>query len=288
MAAVSEDFPAVPAFPAFPATGADFSLHRRHWLGARDDRVLAIVHGLAEHSARYDHVGRYFAERGFAVHAFDQRGHGLSGGPRVFAPSLDALLDDIEAFLDLLRTEHPGRPIVLMGHSMGGLEVASLLVMRSPAIEAAVLSGPALRLGDSAGPVRLALGRALARVAPKLQIPSGLPPEAISRDPRVVADYQADPLVPATISVGLASVLTASIRGLEERGADVGVPLMIVHGEADSLCPVDGSRAFYAGVTTPGSELKIYPELYHEVFNEPERDRVLADVAEWLDKRGPA
>ena len=279
----------MPAEPGdFRASGADFVLRRRCWLGSRDERVLAIVHGLAEHSARYDHVGRYFAERGFAVHAFDQRGHGESGGPRVYAPSLDALLDDIEAFLALLRAEHPGRPIVLLGHSMGGLEVASLLVERAPQIAAAVLSGPALRLGDAAGSVRLALGRALARVAPRLQIPSGLPPEAISRDPQVVADYQADPLVPSTISVGLAAVLTASIRGLEERGADVRVPLMIVHGEADALCPVEGSRSFHAGVKTPGSEIETYPELYHEVFNEPERDRVLADVAAWLDKLEPA
>jgi alpha-beta hydrolase superfamily lysophospholipase len=268
----------------FPASGEAFSLRRRSWLADEPRRVLVIVHGLAEHSARYDHVGRYFAARGFAVHAFDQRGHGESGGPRVHAPSMDALLDDIEALLALVRDEHPGLPVVLLGHSMGGLEVATLLVRREPTLAAAVLSGPALRV--SGGGLRLALARVLSWVVPRMQIPSGISPEAISRDPQVVADYVGDPLIPTTLSVGLGAALIDGARSLEGSGGDVSMPLLIVHGEADSLCDVEGSRAFLADVRTPSSALRTYPELRHEVFNEPEREAVLADVAEWLDKLG--
>ena len=266
----------------FEASGATFSLRRRRWVDGSCDRVLVIVHGLAEHSARYDHVARYFSARGFAVHSFDQRGHGHSGGPRMYTPSLDVLLDDIEGLLGLVRSEHPDLPIVLLGHSMGGLEVASLLVSRRPQLQAAVLSGPALRIDG--GALRLALGRALSWVAPRMQVPSGIAPESISRDPQVVADYVADPLIPSTLSVGLGAVLVDGARALEGRGGDVQVPLLTVHGEADTLCSIDGSRAFHADVKTPGSELRTYPELRHEVFNEPERATVLADVAEWLDK----
>ncbi len=270
----------------FPASGADFTLRRRRWSEHDPQRVLVIVHGLAEHSARYEHLGRYFAARGYAVHAFDQRGHGESGGPRVHAPSFNVLLDDIEAFLGLVRGEHPGLPLVLLGHSMGGLEVASLLVSRRPQLQGAVLSGPALRVPS--GALRLALVRVLSWVAPRMQIPSGISPDSISRDPQVVADYMADPLIPSTLSVGLGAALIDAARGLAERGGEVEVPLLIVHGEADTLCDVEGSRAFHARVNTPGSALRTYPALRHEVFNEPERESVLADVAEWLEKLGPA
>ena len=270
----------------FPASGADFTLRRRRWSEHDPQRVLVIVHGLAEHSARYEHLGRYFAARGYAVHAFDQRGHGESGGPRVHAPSFDVLLDDIEAFLGLVRGEHPGLPLVLLGHSMGGLEVASLLVSRRPQLQGAVLSGPALRVPS--GALRLALGRVLSWVAPRMQIPSGISPDSISRDPQVVTDYMADPLIPSTLSVGLGAALIDAARGLAERGGEVEVPLLIVHGEADTLCDVEGSRAFHGRVNTPGSALRTYPALRHEVFNEPERESVLADVAEWLEKLGPA
>ncbi len=270
----------------FPASGEDFTLHRRRWSADDPHRVLVIVHGLAEHSARYEHVGRYFAARGYAVHAFDQRGHGESGGPRVHAPSFEVLLDDVEAFLGLLRGEHPGLPLVLLGHSMGGLEVASLLVSRRPQLHAAVLSGPALRV--PAGALRMTLGRVLSWVAPRMQIPSGISPDSISRDPQVVADYVADPLIPSTLSVGLGAALIDAARATAERGGGVEVPLLIVHGEADTLCDVEGSRAFHAQVNAPGSALRTYPTLRHEVFNEPEHEIVLADVAEWLDKLEPA
>lgn len=270
----------------FPASGEDFTLRRRCWSEHDPQRVLAIVHGLAEHSARYEHVGRYFAARGYAVHAFDQRGHGESGGPRVHAPSFDVLLDDVEAFLALVRGEHPRLPLVLLGHSMGGLEVASLLVSRRPQLQAAVLSGPALRVAG--GALRLALGRVLSWVVPRMQIPSGIAPDSISRDPQVVADYVADPLIPSTLSVGLGAALIDAARAVAERGGEVELPLLIVHGEADTLCDVEGSRAFHARVNTPGSALRTYPALRHEVFNEPERESVLADVAEWLEKLGPA
>lgn len=268
----------------FPATGEDFTLLRRRWIAGQPRRVLVIVHGLAEHSGRYAHVGRYFAERGYAVHAFDQRGHGESGGPRVHTPSLDALLDDLEAFLALVRAEHPGLPLVLLGHSMGGLEVASLLVTRRPSLDAAVLSGPALRVAG--GGLRLALGRVLSWMAPRMQIPSGISPDSLSRDPQVVADYVGDPLIPSTLSVGLGAALIGGARALEGRGAEVEVPLLIVHGEADTLCDVEGSRAFHARLQSAGSELRTYPELRHEVFNEPEQEDVLGDVADWIEKLG--
>ena len=270
----------------FSARGG-LKLERRWWLPERATRVVALVHGLAEHSARYDFVGRWLAARHFAVYAFDQRGHGRSAGPRTHCPDFDALLDDIESFLRTFEAELDGRPLVLLGHSMGGLEVARLLADRKPPVTAAVLSGPALGVADGAPRSRLVLARALSALLPRLPIPQPVDPDTLSRDPEVVAAYRADPLVPKRISARLAAELLRCAGEAVRAAEHVRVPVLIVHGEADALCPVAASRAFVGSLQTP-AELKTYPGLRHEVLNEPEREEVLGDVVAWLDRYAPA
>jgi len=263
-------------------------LLRRSWTPPAPSRALAIVHGFAEHSERYDRTARDFAERGFAVQAFDRRGHGESEGPRNFTPSFDALLDDIELFIAGAKQATPDLPFVLVGHSMGGLEVAALLALRAPTLDAAVLSGPALGLGPGVSSTKALLSRVAARVAPRMSLDSGLPPDAISRDPAVVAAYTADPRISTRMSFGLGGAMMGAIARVPARASDVRVPVLIVHGEADELCPIDASRRFHAALQPAGCELKSYPGLRHEVFNEPEREQVIADVAAWLDKIVPS
>ena len=262
------------------------ALRYRSWIPDDARRTLAIVHGLAEHSQRYDHVARYFARSGYAVHSFDQRGHGESEGPRMYTPDFPTLLDDIELFLEHIgRVGAPG-PLHLLGHSMGGLEVATLLVERGPDVAAAVLSGPALASSPALGRATSVLVGLLSRVAPRLRVPASLDPEGLSRDPEVVSAYMADPLVDKRYSARLVAALIAAIAAIEGRGGDVGVPLLIVHGAADPICPIEGSLRFAADLRPPGSEHHPYAELRHEVLNEPEREVVLADIAQWLDKHG--
>lgn len=270
----------------FAASGG-FALLHRYWAPSPGPRRrLAIVHGLAEHSERYDHVASWFAVRGYSVHAFDQRGHGRSEGPRAHAPSFEALLDDLEHFLRHLERADSEGPLVVLGHSMGGLEVASWLVRRRPAIAAAVLSAPALEV-PTLGGVRRLLLRLLSRIAPRVRVPGGIDLDGLSRDPEVIAAYAADPLVDKRYSARLLTEIAAAVRWIEGRGAEVAVPLLIVHGEADPICPVAGSRRFSAVVRSPGSELRAYPELRHEVLNEPEREQVLSDIARWIEKQVP-
>ncbi len=270
----------------FSASGGLALLHR-HWQPERPSRTLAIVHGLAEHSARYEHSARFLAGRGYSVHAFDQRGHGESEGPRVYTPSFEQLLDDVERFLAHVRRADPEGPLVILGHSMGGLEVATLLVERQPEVAAAVLSGPALGPASPGAGLGL-LVSALSRLLPRVKLPSSIDPEGLSRDPAVVEAYRNDPLIDKRYSARLVHELLRAIRAIEGRGAQVRVPLLIVHGEADPICGVEASRRFAADVTTPGSELKRYPGLRHEVLNEPEREQVLTDIAAWVEKRVPA
>ncbi len=263
-------------------------LRRRRWSGPDPMRAFAIVHGIAEHSARYDHVARFLAERGWRVHAFDQRGHGESEGPRNHVSRFEVYLDDIERFLELVRREEGDRPVVLLGHSMGGLEVACLLALRRPRLDAAVLSAPALSVGPGVSRLQRGLVRALSVVAPRLRLGRGFSAEALSRDPEVVRAYEADPLIsPRVTSRLLVELLKRATRAVSCAPA-IQVPLLIAHGEADPLCDVEGSRAF-SGALPPGrGELVTYPGLLHEILNEPEWRQVLGDICAWLDKKLPA
>jgi alpha-beta hydrolase superfamily lysophospholipase len=265
----------------------DLALRHRRWAGAHADRAFAIVHGFAEHSERYDRVARWLAERGYAVHAFDQRGHGESAGPRNHTPSFGVLLDDIERFLERVRADEGERPLVLFGHSMGGLEVATLLAERQPAIAAGVLSGPALGLGPGVSRGRIRTAKLLSGLAPRVRFPTGLDAAGLSRDPAVVDAYLADPRIHTFATARLGAELFGASERAPGLAPGVSVPLLIVHGEADPLCDVEASRHFHRDLRPAGCEIRSYPGLLHEILNEPEWEQVLRDVHGWIEKHVP-
>jgi len=257
-------------------------LFARAWLPERAERNVLLVHGWAEHSGRYEHAGAWLAARGCAVHAYDHRGHGRSAGPRGHARRFADLLDDLEIALARARAEAPGLPLFLVGHSMGGLVVASFVAARDPELTGAATSGAALALADVPPRFQLALLRLLARVAPRLRMARPIAPDALSRDPEVGRAYAEDPLVLRAITLGFgAAFLGAALRDPPAAGA-VRVPMLLLHGADDALCPAEGSRRFHAGLTSPGSELRVYPGLRHEILNEPEREVVLEDLLGWM------
>lgn len=231
-------------------------------------------------------MARWLNARGYAVHAYDHRGHGESEGPRNHAPSFDTLLDDLERLLGLVRRAHPsGTPLILLGHSMGGLIVSGLLALREPPLAAAVLSGPALRAGMSVGRLRRLAAAGLARIFPRLRFDAGFEPEWLSRDPAVVQAYVADPLISTALSVRLATELLRAAERVRAQAERIRTPLLIVHGEDDRVCSIEGSRELYAALGPALCELRGYPGLRHEVLNEPEAERVLEDIHAWIEKR---
>jgi alpha-beta hydrolase superfamily lysophospholipase len=260
------------------------TLFRRAWLPDEVSRVLLVVHGFGEHSGRYDELGAWFAARGCAVHALDHRGHGRSGGPRTHVDRFGELLDDLAAFHALVREEHPAAPITLLAHSMGGLIALSYLAERRPSVSGAIVSGPALAPDRAVPATRIWLARALRRVAPKLALAAGLDLTGLSRDEEVLRRYLADPLVVRTMTTSLGSELLAAGVSLRARASAIATPVLLMHGKQDTLCPVAATEEFSTQLKAAGCALRVYPELRHEIFNEPEREQVFADAWRWIEE----
>ncbi|MEM9176085.1 MAG: lysophospholipase [Myxococcota bacterium] len=262
--------------------------YARSWLPPSPSRVMILIHGYAEHAGRYDEMAMYFAERGFAVHAYDQAGHGRTAGPRGHVDRFDRLPEEVARFAALVGQRHPGLPITLVGHSMGGLVVAATCVDHAPPVDRVVLSGALLELGGGGLRQTLSLwvARVLSVVAPKVGFSAGLDPQGISRDPEVVRRYVADPYVKDRMSARFAAGMNAAVARARAGASRVERPMLVLHGGLDRMTSPAGSHAFHAGLAGPvaaHSALKIYPDLRHEIFNEPEREAVWQDVLDWLD-----
>lgn len=260
------------------------TIHHRSWVPDGDLRsVVILVHGLGEHAGRYGHVAEALVAAGHGVFALDHRGHGKSSGKRAYVKSYDEFMRDLAQFRRMVEAEHPGVPVVMLGHSMGGNLVMGHVLGNQDGLAGIVLSGPALQVGDDFSPVQLKVFSLLAKVAPGLR-PQGLSADAISRDPAVVEAYRNDPLVfTGKISAGLGAALIGAMQSFPARYPELHLPILLLHGTEDQLADIAGSRALEAAATNADVTAHYYEGLYHEVFNEPEQDRVLADLVGWLD-----
>lgn len=248
-------------------------------------RAIALVHGFAEHSGRYDHVGAWFSTRDCAVHAYDQRGHGRSDGERGHVDAFSRLLDDLESFLDVVRAEHPEAPLYVLGHSMGGLVVTALLAERKPDVVGAIVTGPPLALGPGVSRTKLRFARLLRRLSPTLRMSAGIRSGDLSRDPEVVKAYDEDPLVFQQASAALGAEMLDTIARTAGAALQVRAPMLLLHGEADRLCPPHGTRTFHGQLRGAGHRLRVYPRLRHEILNEPEQEQVFEDALAWIEER---
>jgi alpha-beta hydrolase superfamily lysophospholipase len=265
----------------------EIAIFRRAWLPVRDPRrVLLVVHGFGEHCGRYDEFAAWFAARGCAVYGYDQRGHGRSGGIRTHVDSFDEFLDDLGAIHELVREEQAGLPLTLVGHSMGGLIGLAYLALRRPTLRSAIISAPALAPDLAVPAWRALLARTLRRLAPRFAMASGLDLTGLSRDESVLRRYLADPLVVRTMTASLGAELMATAPRVREYAGAIETPVLLMHGAADPLCLASASEEFAAKLRAPGSALRIYPDLRHEIFNEPERERVFGEAWKWLEGDG--
>lgn len=247
--------------------------------------VVVLAHGYGEHARRYDHVARRFGEAGLVTYALDHRGHGRAGGKRVRVRHMKEFVSDYRDLVNTARAEHPGLPLIVLGHSMGGGIVFAYGAQHPGEYDLMVLSGPAIAAHTGVSKAKAVLGKAVGSILPDLPI-EAISADAVSRDPAVVADYKADPLVyRGKVPAGIGKALLLVGETMHRKAPTITAPLLVVHGEDDQLVSAEGSRRLVGCIGSADVELKVYPELYHEVFNEPEREQVLDDVTAWIAAR---
>lgn len=258
------------------------SIYWQEWLPDGEPRAaLVLIHGLGEHSGRYPHLAQRFTDRGIAVFSQDNRGHGRTPGTRGDMALPDAV-SDVGELLDEVQVRYPDLPVVIYGHSLGGLISMTYTVQNCPdCVVAQVASAPALDSELREQRVKFTLANVLGGVLPHVILDTGLDSEGISRDPKVVAAYNDDPLVHGKGSVGLAKQTFTAMDEMM-RQTTFPVPLLIIHGTDDHLTIPQASKRFvenaYGDIT-----LIEYEGMYHEPHNEPEQEEVFDDVMEWLE-----
>lgn len=254
------------------------------WLPDDDPKAVVILsHGLAEHSGRYAHVAACLVRHGYGVYALDHRGHGRSQGRRAQIDRMAYVVDDLHTFVGLVRSEQPAKPQFLLGHSVGGAVAVNYALEHPDELAGLVLSAPAVVI-ENAPAVQVRVGKILSAIAPGFPL-LALDGTAVSRDTAVVHAYDTDPLnYRGKIPVRTLAELVDTAEQVPDRLGDLRLPILLLQGTADRLVPLSASRLVHDRVSSPDRTLRLYEGLYHEVFNEPERDQVLADLCDWLER----
>jgi acylglycerol lipase len=260
------------------------SIYYQGWLPEEDAKaVVLIVHGLGEYCGRYVNVVNHLVPRGYAVYGLDHIGHGKSEGEREVVQRFEDYTDALTIYYDMVKGWQAGKPIFLLGHSMGGLIAAYYLLDHQGDFKGAVLSAPAVKVSDSISPVAITMSKILSAVAPKAGV-LALDASGISRDPEVVTAYVNDPLVfHGKTPARLAAEMLKAMQRVTAEADKITLPFLVVQGGDDKLVDRGGAQMLYDKARSRDKAIKVYEGLYHEVFNEPERAGVLQDVESWLE-----
>jgi len=245
----------------------DFNIYYQYWLPEDHPKaILLVAHGFGEHSGRYLNVVNHFLPKGFAVYALDHRGHGRSDGERVRVDSFQDYVKDLKTYFDMVRKENPKEKIFLIGHSMGSVISLLYVIQYQKELSGLITSGGGLSKPTS----------------PAMSLPKpgeGLSTAMLSRDPAVIKAYENDPLVyHGPIPAGFA--MFKEMSTLYDAVTQIKLPVLVMAGNGGP----DGarSRVLYKRIASEDKTLKLYKDLLHEIFNEPEHPQVMADMEKWL------
>lgn len=272
--------------PNFEFTRTAFDgikLYYQGWEAEKKPKgVICLVHGLGEHSGRYTHWGEMLNQAGYHLLSYDLRGHGKSGGKRGHVSSFLDYVRDTDALLGEAVKKYPGMPLFMYGHSLGGIITVEYVLRRKPKLNGVVVSALSIRTSLQEQKAKIMLSKILGSIIPKSTISSGLVPSTISRDPEVVRRYVDDPLVHHQVSLGWGKSALQTISWIVQHASEWTLPVLFMHGEKDKLGYAEGSRE-YASKIKADCTLKIWPGMYHEVHNEPEKEEVFEFLRGWLD-----
>jgi alpha-beta hydrolase superfamily lysophospholipase len=262
-------------------------LYWQRWKPEAPRAMLLFVHGLGEHSGRYQNPIAYFVARRFACYALDCRAHGRSGGTPVHIDCFEEFVADVRTIAAWMREEHPGLPLFLVGHSQGGLIVVACALWHPLGLAGLIVSSPFLGLHPETrpGPLLHHAARILSRIHPRLRLPNNLDPRKLSRDPTVVAAYAADPLVSHQVSVRWFTEVLRIQKRVHAGAGELGLPALVMVSGADRVVDSEATRRFAARAPAHLTEFLRWDGLYHEMFNEPEKERVFRKMEEWLEGR---
>ncbi|MBD3375056.1 alpha/beta fold hydrolase [candidate division KSB1 bacterium] len=252
----------------------------RTWMPQGNPKgVICLIHGLGEHIGRYHHVADFFNRNSFALAGFDLPGHGLSEGRRGHIKSYIALQNTIDQYLQRLHKQYPDTPIILWGHSMGGNLALNYVLQNPKGVSAALITSPWLRTMGPPQGILKTIVRIFAKVAPWITIDNGLSSKDLSHDENI--SYNQDPLVHSRISLRLLAAMIKRGQWALRNAHKLSIPLLLMHGNADKITDPRASQEFSEKAKC---ELELWPDLYHEMHNEPQKYKVLEFMVAWLQQ----
>lgn len=260
-------------------------LFYRRWPVDSPKAAVALIHGYAEHSGRYDHVAAMLGGLELDVFAVDVRGHGKSDGVRGHAGDYAEYLDDVAALLARVREESAADRILMLGHSNGGLITLNYALQPDPDVFAIVVTAPFLGTAMKVPGWKAMLGRVMAKIYPTLSMPSGLPTDGLSHDEAVVRAYEDDPLVFSTATAGWFVAAVAAQEKVRAEASRIELPCLVMQGTADPLVDASLARPLFDSLGSTDKKYIDYDGMYHEIMNETEKEKVLNDIREWLAPR---
>lgn len=262
---------------------SDVKIYYQSWLPTDGQRGnILLAHGIGEHSGRYRNFAEFFNTRGIAIFALDLQGHGKSGGKRGHIPNFYDFADDLEMLRHETLGEQNGRPLFVLGHSMGGLIAFLYLLQFQENLKGAIFSSSALALDMKIPKWKTLVGKILAKAAPSSTLSNGIDANFLSRDREVVASYQKDELVHDRISAGLFNSMLTAMTECRENAKNITIPSLLLLGEKDVLIGKDGAQEIFNSISSQNKETIIFDGAYHEIFNEIEKVKVFEAVSRWL------